>query len=185
MLISQREKNMVLLAVLVVGFALFYWFAFIPIKDNWIQISRQTAQLSGKIERARYLQSHPGMGGYSNNTIENQTITTAKFLEKVETIASEANVTVTSIRPGSVVNKGSVSELSFEIELSGNIAGIAGFVKSIEAPETIARINKLRISRANEEEGTLLNAQISISVLCLPDPQKAGAKKAKTAGGIE
>lgn len=185
MVISQREKRMVLIAVLFIITALIYKFAFVPLKDQWFHMDQQIEQLSKKVERAKYLKAHPTIGLYANNTVENQTITTAGFLEKAESWAAESNIKVTSIRPGSVINKGSISELSFEIELSGNLSGIAHFIKSVEAPETVARINKLRISRVGEEEGAEINVQLNISVLCLSEPQKTNKKKTLATGAVE
>ena len=178
--LNQRERKMILFCTVFIVLGLLYRIVAVPYLERWDSVVSQTAQMEKKIARAKYLQSHPLTMTYSRMTIENQTATTAAILQDMETYATEAGVTIGSIRPGPILNKGNVSEMSFDIEVNGVLSQVCNLLAAIEKPQSVARINKIRMGKSREDSMEI-SATINISSLGITEVQSI-KKKTNTTG---
>jgi len=181
MKLNNREKKMIATAIGVILIAVLYHYVVIPYWDNWNIMKTQTVQLQAKLNRAHYLKAHPQTGTYSRTTIENQTVVIAGFLEDIEKWAEAAGVQIGGIRPSSSISKGVVTELSFDIEITGDLGGICRFIESVEKPSILARINKMRLTKPKDNSGDM-TASITISTLAISDTPAASPRKAVSKG---
>lgn len=173
--ISPREKNMILLAILVISLALIYIYFAEPYYAKWKSVSTQINQMESRLARAKQLKANTNMGLYVEDTIKNQTATVAALLENLETWSNHAGLAITSVKPGAVVDKPTYRELNFDIEVTGELVNLCKLINSIEQPQSLARINKIRISKPKDLLKDLTTV-ITISTICTPEV-KQGNKK--------
>ena len=166
--ISAREKKAILLAIIVITIGVVYKYFAVPYMDSWKTVTTQIDQTNARLVRAKQLKANPNAALYSENTIRNQTATIALLLENLEAWSNDAGLKITSIKPGTVVDKQTSRELSFDIEVNGDLSAVCKLVDSIEQPGTIAKINKVRISKPKDLLRDL-TAVITVSTLCLPE----------------
>ena len=181
MKLNNREKKMISAAIGVILIAVLYHYVVIPYWDKWNMMKTQTIQLQAKLVRAHYLKAHPNTGTYSKTTIENQTVVIANFLEDIEKWAEAAGVQISGIRPSSSISKGIVTELSFDIEITGDLGGICRFIDSVEKPSILARINKMRLTKPKDNSGDM-NASITISTLAISESPAVSPRKVTPKG---
>lgn len=177
--ISSREKRMIILMVSFISIVILYKYFFVPYLDKWKSTTAQILAMETRLTHAKQLKANPTLAAYSQETIQNQTAAIANLLEKMESWSEEAGVTMTSVRPGPVQNRGNNSELFYDVEVAGDLRTLCRFIDAIEQPGVIARINKIRISKPKDILKDI-TAVITVSTLSLPEsaPRKLIREKA-------
>jgi len=175
--INTREKKMIFLAILVIVGAVVYKYFAVPYMEKWKSMDDQIYQVQVRLDRAKQLKANPGSELYSENTIRNQTATIAALLENLESWGDQAGVKINTVKPGPVQDKPTSRELSFDVEVNGEIGNICKLVEAIEKPNTLARINKVRISKPKD---ILRDMTVVLTVSTLSLPEVTQVKKTST-----
>jgi Tfp pilus assembly protein PilO len=175
--ISAHEKNMILLAVLVVALALVYKYFAEPYYDKWNSVTTQISQMETRLTRAKQLKANANMVLYAENTVKNQTATIAVLLENLETWSNQAGLKISGVKPGANLDKTTYRELDFDIEVTGELENVCKLVDSIEQPQSLARIDKIRISKPKDLLKDLTTV-ITVSTICLPEVKPVNKKPA-------
>jgi Tfp pilus assembly protein PilO len=166
--LSSREKRMVILMVSFICIVILYRFFLIPYLDKWKATIAQIRVMETRLKQAKQLKANPTLAVYSQETIQSQTAAVASLLEKMESWSVDAGVTMNSIRPGPVQNRGNYTELNYEVEVAGDLETLCQLIDKIEQPGVIVRINKIRIAKPKDILKDI-TANITVSTLCLPE----------------
>ncbi len=175
--ISAHEKNMILLAVLVICLAGVYKLFAEPYYEKWNSVTAQINQMETRLTRAKQLKANANMVLYAENTIKNQTATIAALLENLENWSNEAGLKIAGVKPGANVDKTTYRELDFDIEVTGELGNVCQLIDSIEQPQSLARIDKIRVSKPKDLLKDLTTV-ITVSTICLPEVKPVNKKPA-------
>ncbi len=182
MKLKPREKKTIAVGASLLILILLYHFAGIPLLDNWHQVNKKISTLETNLVKVRKLKSNPSLAQYSQSTIENQTASTARILANIEKWATDAGVAISAVRPGTSLNKGAFSEMTFDAEFNGSLESVMKFIQQAEAPAQMTRVNKLRLA-SNREESVMI-ATVTLSTLVLTEAPTA-ARRTKTVQEVE
>jgi len=166
--LSSREKKIIILMISFIFIVILYKFFLVPYMDKWKSTTAQIQAMETRIKHAKQLKANPALAAYAQETIQNQTSAVANLLEKMESWSVDAGVSITSVRPGPVQNRGNYTELNYEVEVAGDLETLCRFIDAIEQPGVIARINKIRIAKPKDILKDI-TANITVSTLSLPE----------------
>jgi hypothetical protein len=173
---TSRERRLALATAIALGLLVLdkVWLA--PLLQHWGRVSEETQKAAAELEKAR-------------NLLDNADAIRARWKQASEEIAAaelamsfqaylssleqRAGVTEKNRKslPKSAASKHTVE--SFDVSLSGSLAGLVAFLRELDASPRLLRVSRLSV-RGRENDANL-DADLTVSTLLANEP----AAKAK------
>ena len=100
----------------------------------------------------------------------------SQVLHALRDWSQDSRLTLSSVKPGKVVERGELLEMSFQAAGTGSMSAVSRFLWRIETARLPIRIHQLQLG-ARKEGSDDLSLQLSLSSLCLPGARAPAAGK--------
>jgi len=156
--LSGREKRASVVAVIVIGIALFYNFVIGPLTGYWKLLGKETNKNYFELQKLRRAfelkNSVDKIYEDSKNQIllkgsDEQEI--AIILTEIESSSKSIGLDITTIEPLPVEDKGFCKKYGTRIEALGEMATIASFISVTENSTLLFKIERLQIQATREQ----------------------------------
>jgi len=193
MILSKRERLIIVVAAIVLAMLALDRYAVTPILDYQGAVETQKQKVLGELARARALLAHKRKidpkwhemlaAGLQRDPTEAE----SQILHAVEDWCKETGLKLTSMKPERLTEKKSLREISFQAVGTGSMNAVARFLWRIETARVPVRLKELQLG-SRKEGADDLTLQLHLSTLYLPalPPASSGADApAQSAGGNE
>lgn len=86
------------------------------------------------------------------------------LLREVWDLAGEHNLNAKSVRPDKIVPAAQYAELPIKMEIVGDFDGFYDFIRDIEKLPRITRMPRIKINKAQQEDGGVVKADLTLSI---------------------
>lgn len=183
MILSKRETIALLLACLTVGVLLLDWYVATPLLErrDTLEAERQ-ALLAQQAEAQATFQRRRLFGPKWQAMLDSGmskplAAAESQVLHALRDWSQESRLTLSSLKPGKVVERGDLLEMQFQASGTGSMSAVSKFLWRIETAALPMRIEQLQLG-ARQEGSDDLSLQLSLSSICLPEPGKTPAPRA-------
>jgi len=171
LVLSKRERYIVAATLIVLAILVLDRLVLIPAQDRKATIEEQTQQALTEPERARVLFARrkkrgPRWRGILDAGLKSGPAETeSRVLHAVRDWSQEAHLSLSSLRPERMTDKGELREVTFRASGTGPMSAVAGFLWRLENASFPIRVTELQLG--TRKEGTDdLSLQLRISALC-------------------
>ncbi|HNY77141.1 MAG: hypothetical protein RBS72_01590 [Sedimentisphaerales bacterium] len=176
MVLTQRERIILIVTLLCVGLLIVSKFVVDPAQARLDEMEAQRQQLQGDLEEAQMLLGNRGTMQRKWNTLvadglRNDAEAESKVLSDLGEWADNAGLSLSSIKPDRVASDKGLQEMIFTVAGKGTIEAVSRFLWQIETAALPARIRDMQLGSGSESESTM-SLQLHLSVLYLGAPQK-------------
>jgi len=182
MILSGREKLIALAALVTVAVLLLDWYVLTPVLDRHAELVAERQALTAELAEAQSLFRRQRLLSRKWRQMLDSGMTTglagaeSQVLHALRDWSQESRLTLSSVKPGKVVERGDLFEMSFQAAGTGSMNAVARFLWHIETASLPIRIQQLQLG-ARREGTDDLSLQLSLSVLCLPAAGEHTAEK--------
>jgi hypothetical protein len=183
MILSQREKLIALAAVVTVAVLFLDWYVLTPVLDRRAALVAERQALAAELAEAQALFRRQRLLSRTWRQMLDSGMTTglasaeSQVLHALRDWSQDSRLTLSSVKPGKVVERGDLLEMSFQAAGTGSMRGVARFLWHVETASLPIRIQQLQLG-ARTEGADDLSLQLSLSALCLPaDGERATDKE--------
>lgn len=179
MILSSRERLIALVTALVIATLVLDWYVLTPILDRREQLDTERQTLTAELAEAQALFRRQRLVGPKWRAMRDAGLDAglargeSQVLHALRDWSQGSGLTLSSLKPGKVVERGEVLELTFQAAGTGSMRAVSKFLWHIETASLPLRIQQLQLG-SRREGADDLSLQLSLSALCLP------AEKAKT-----
>ena len=188
MVLSKRERYIVAATLIVLAILALDRFVLTPAQARKAAMEAQTQQALTEIERARVLFARrkklaPTWRGLLDAGLKSGPAEAeSRVLHAVRDWSQEARLSLSSLRPERMADKGELREISFRASGTGPMSAVAGFLWRLENASFPIRVTELQLG-TRKEGADDLSLQLRISALCqapgTETPTHAGAGPAR------
>ncbi len=176
MVLTKRERIILIVTLLCVGLLIVSKFVVDPAQARLDEMEAQRQQLQGDLEEAQMLLGNRGTMQRKWNTLvadglRNDAEAESKVLSDLGEWADNAGLSLSSIKPDRVASDKGLQEMIFTVAGKGTIEAVSRFLWQIETAALPARIRDMQLGSGSESESTM-SLQLHLSVLYLGAPQK-------------
>lgn len=176
MVLTKRERIILIVTLLCVGLLIVSKFVVDPAQARLDEMEAQRQQLQGDLEEAQMLLGNRGTMQRKWNTLvadglRNDAEAESKVLGALGEWADGAGLSLSSIKPDRVASDKGLQEMIFTVAGKGTIEAVSRFLWQIETAALPARIRDMQLGSGSESESTM-SLQLHLSVLYLGTPQK-------------
>ncbi len=176
MVLTQRERIILIVTLLCVGLLIVSKFVVDPAQARLDEMEAQRQQLQGDLEEAQMLLGNRGTMQRKWNTLvadgpRNDAEAESKVLSDLGEWADNAGLSLSSIKPDRVASDKGLQEMIFTVAGKGTIEAVSRFLWQMETAALPARIRDMQLGSGSESESTM-SLQLHLSVLYLGAPQK-------------
>jgi len=176
MVLTKRERIILIVTLLCVGLLIVSKFVVDPAQARLDEMEAQRQQLQGDLEEAQMLLGNRGTMQRKWNTLvadglRNDAEAESKVLSDLGEWADNAGLSLSSIKPDRVASYKGLQEMIFTVAGKGTIEAVSRFLWQIETAALPARIRDMQLGSGSESESTM-SLQLHLSVLYLGAPQK-------------
>jgi Tfp pilus assembly protein PilO len=172
MVLSKRERMILVWTVAVVGIALLYNFVISPILDARAEFQSEKQKLTEEIEKAKeVLSKKEALSKEWGERIDNGlnddvSATESGVLNAIRIWAQNYGLTLSSVKPERERSdsKGEMKEISFNMACSGNMTSVGQFLWQIENSTLPLRITEFQLG-SREDDGKEMSLQLKLSAL--------------------
>ena len=171
MVLSKRERYMAVATLCVVAILILDRLILTPVQDRRDAVAVQTQQVLTDLERSRVLfarnrQLAPKWQAMLEAGLKSApSEAESQVLHAIRNWSTEAGLSLSSLRPEGVKEKGKLREMTFMASGTGRMSAVAGFLWRLESSAIAIRITEVQLG--SRKEGTDdLSLQLRISVLC-------------------
>lgn len=184
MILSRREQYVALAAAITVAILLLDWYVLTPILDRREQLQTERQKLVAELNEAQALFRRQRLLGRKWRAMLDAGMPTglaqaeSQVLHALRDWSQESRLTLSSMKPGKVVESGELVELSFQASGTGSMSAVAKFLWHIETASLPLRVQQLQLG-ARKEGADDLSLQLTLSSLSLAAAGESGAGKDK------
>ncbi len=171
MVLSKRERYIAVVTLSVVAILIMDRLVLTPVRERRAAMEEETQQVLVDLERTRVLfarrkQLAPKWqtmldAGLKSGPAEAE----SQVLHAIRNWSREAGLSLSSLRPERVKEKGKLREMTFMVSGTGRMSAVAGFIWRLESSQIPVRITEFQLG--SRKEGTDdLSLQLRISALC-------------------
>lgn len=175
MILSKREKLMALAAGATVAVLVLDWVVLTPILDRRAELQAERDKLVAELTEAQSLFQRQRLLGRTWREMLDAGLAAglaqaeSQMLHGLKDWSQESGLALSSVKPGKVVERGGLLEMSFQAAGTGPMGAVARFLWRIETAPLPVRIQQVQLGARNEGVDAL-SLQVSLSVLCMPSP---------------
>jgi Tfp pilus assembly protein PilO len=171
---SDKEiKNIYILTALA-ALVLLYVFVVKPSITRWNDIDRKTEAAKTKLQKSialmqekRNIDNEYGMYEKNLKLRGSNEQEMAHILNELESIARQANVKITSIRPMAMEEKEYYRQFEVELEIESQIGALMSFIYYLKNSPQFIRVEKLNLSAGGAQAVPAISTTIIISKIAL------------------
>ena len=171
--LSQREKDIVIIFVIVAGLALVFRAVYIPLKNKSDEVREKIAVSEKKLNKnlkmirkgenyeARY---KPLLENFQQKGSDEQMM--SAILNEIESAAGQVQVRIADMKPQRVKKSGSYNNFSVSLTLDGELTAIMDFIYGLQNQPHLFAVDELRLEKKSpntkELKGYFVLSRISI-----------------------
>lgn len=163
--LSERDQRTLRLGGIGAAMILAVVFVLFPIMDAWEDLGERIAKSETAIRDIEV-----GVRDAANATLEGQQLRalatvyptraalnqqTAAMLQRVETLPGYAGLSVRRLEGVPLRDETAFYRSGVRMQFSGSLAGLHTFLEAVEAAEPALKVDRLNISRSQENEGRI------------------------------
>ncbi|MBN1805914.1 MAG: hypothetical protein JW837_11745 [Sedimentisphaerales bacterium] len=176
MVLSKREKTILITAITAVAMLVADKFIVGPISERREEIKAQKLELQTKLENAQTLFSRRRVMEKKWKTLlsdglQNDTETESKIARALDEWSNEAILTLSSVKPERVASDKGLKEMTFVVAGTGTLEAVSRFLWQIETAPMPIKVKDMQIGSTNET-GQSMSLQLRLSALCLDSEQR-------------
>lgn len=176
MVLTKRERIILIVTLLCVGLLIVSKFVVDPVQVRLDEMEAQRQQLQGDLEEAQMLLDNRGTMQRKWNTLvadglRNDAEAESKVLGALGEWAAAAGLSLSSIKPDRVASDKGLQEMIFTVAGKGTIEAVSRFLWQVETAPLPAKVRDMQLGSGSESESTM-SLQLHLSVLYLGTPQK-------------
>lgn len=185
MILSKREKYIAAATIITVAILVLDWYVLTPVLGRQASLEAEQQTLLGDLAQANALFKRRVLlgrkwrelldAGMGRGVAEAE----SQVLHALRDWSQESRLTLTSLKPEKVAERGDLLEMSFQAAGTGPMSAIARFLWRIETARIPIRIERLQLG-ARREGADDLSLQLNVSSLCLPPARQPSATPAGT-----
>lgn len=160
--LSNREKTLFLIIIIMIGAALLYGFVAEPIFMRWKNLDdRIKSKLAYMAKSRRLLNRYKTLEEeYINlpspgDAMESEEREIAKTLAAIENISNSSSCRIQNVKPRASRKIGSYRAIAFEVTAEGTIGEFSRFLYEIETSKEMLRIKHFTVTSKSGYPGTL------------------------------
>ena len=188
MILSSREKLLLMLTAAVLVLALGDHYVLTPMLERRSQTEKELVRVTGELENARGwvarqrdLRRRWRWSRIENDTLDSGLTTEqakAEFLRRLHRKAQAENLTLMNVQPvrgrRNVGDSGEEEEIAVELKLRCSLDRLSRLLYRLGSSKDLLRVFELRITPAGKSSDEL-NAVVRVSTLLFRDPTADGA----------
>ena len=183
MIMSKRERFIATVTLAALAILVLDRFVFTPAHKRKVAIQEETQQIITNLERARVLFARKKkLAPEWRNLLDaglrlGPTEAESRVLHAVRDWSQEARLSLSSLRPERMKDKGELQEITFRASGTGPMSAVTGFLWRLESSPLPIRVMELQLG--TRKEGTDdLSLQLRISALCQSAGQQTSSHAA-------
>jgi len=192
MVLSKRERLILIWTMSIIGIAVLYNFVLTPILDARSGFEAEKQKLSEEIQKASEVlkqkdtlskQWDERIGNGLNSDVS---ATESGVLNAIRIWAQNYGLTLSSIKPEREKGdgKGEMQEIIFNMACSGNMTSVGQFLWQIENSTLPLRITEFQLG-SREEDGKEMSLQIKLSALYMAEAAEKTVSEVRTSEEVE
>ncbi|MCE5327724.1 MAG: hypothetical protein LLG01_15065 [Planctomycetaceae bacterium] len=181
MVLSKRERVILIATIVVAGAVLAYWLIVSPLLDARAATAATKAKLTADAAEGRLLMAQRQRSAAALEQMKRSNLKTdpaeaeAQVLHAMRRWAEGAGLGRGQVQTVRIAGKGRFSEIEFQTSYSGTMRGITQLLWQIESADIPIRVVKLQIASRKEGQDDL-NFELRLSTLYAPKGQPAPAR---------
>ena len=192
MVLSKRERLILIWTMSIIGIAVLYNFVLTPILDARSGSEAEKQKLSEEIQKAsEVLKQKDTLSKEWDERINNGlnsdvSVTESGVLNAIRIWAQNYGLTLSSIKPEREKGdgKGEMQEIIFNMACSGNMTSVGQFLWQIENSPLPLRITEFQLG-SREEDGKEMSLQIKLSALYMAEAAEKTVSEVRTSEEVE
>jgi len=171
MVLSKRERIILIVTALVVGALVVDKLVFGPVKDRLDELKVQREQLLADVgeaqslfERRRLLEPRYRM--MLSGDFQNEKEAESRILRVLDDWSEESALTLSSVKPERVASDQGLKEMTFVVAGTGTLRAVAQFLWRIETVALPIKVKSMQLGSASES-GDSMSLQLRLSALYL------------------
>ena len=171
MVLSKRERIILIVTALVVGALVVDKLVFGPVKGRLDELKVQRDQLLAEVgeaqslfERRRLLEPRYRM--MLSDDFQNDREAESRILRVLDDWSEESALTLSSVKPERVASDQGLKEMTFVVAGKGTLRAVAQFLWQIEAAALPIKVKSMQLGSASES-GDSMSLQLRLSALYL------------------
>lgn len=172
--LSQRERNILFLAVFIILCVVSYILIIEPLRKNWQELNESISSKEMQVLKNQKILAQKDIiaqlyDRYAENikmkgTVEEET---AVILREIENIARTSNTYITDIKPLKVGDREFYKEYFVELETEGDISNLTKFIYDLQNSKQILKVKYLRLN-PKSETGDVLKGYMIVTKILIP-----------------
>ncbi len=176
MVLSKRERIILIVAALVVGALIVDKLIFGPVKTRLDDQKARRQQLLAELNEAQSLFERqrllaPRYRMMLSDGFRTDTEAESRILRALREWSSEAMLTLSSVKPERVASDQGLKEMTFVIAGKGTLRSVAPFLWRIETAALPVKVKSMQLGSASES-GDSMSLQLRLSALYLDDKEE-------------
>jgi len=176
--LSKRERYIAIATFAAVAILFADRLVIGPVLDRKAAMDEEMVLVTGELEQAQALLERKKIAGprwqemLEAGLAAGPAAAESQTLHAIRDWSQSARLSLASLRPERVVDRGDMKEITFQASGTGGMDAVAGFLWYVESSSMPVRITELQLG--TRKEGTDdLSLQVRISVLCQSEEPKA------------
>jgi Tfp pilus assembly protein PilO len=189
MVLSKRERIILIVTLACVGLLIVNSFIIEPVQTRLTDMEAQRTQLLGELEEADLLLDNQRRMQAKWKELMSEGLRNASEVEgRVSSALTEwsnrAGLSLSSIKPDRGVSEKGLQEMIFTVAGKGSLDAVAQFLWQIETASLPVKIKDMQIG-SSSDAGESMSLQLHLSALYLGAPKKQAEPKASEASNEE
>ena len=172
--ISQREKYILYLSIVVLGFVFIDRIIFSPIMKVLNNLDKQTLVQEGELEKSvRILNNEDSITAEYNKNVQSLKKSSsndeeiAALSSEIEELARKTSVLIKNIKPLSVEEMGLYTKYKIDVEAETEMSYLMDFIYQLEKSPQLVKVDKISLS-PQKKNSPVLKAFLVISKSLIP-----------------
>ena len=171
MVLSKRERIILLVTVIAVAAILVDWFAISPVMSHLEQLENRKQQLLAEMSQAQNLFERRKLMEKKWKTmlsdgLRNDAEVESEVLRALGRWSQQTGLSLTSVKPERVESENGLREITFTVAGKGSLNSVTKLLWQIETATMPIRIGDLQLGLA-DERGSSMSLQLRLSALYL------------------
>lgn len=184
MVLSKRERVILIATVLVVGLSFVDKVIYTPVQARLREMDAERSELLSQVNEARSLFDRqkilqPAWQKMLDEGFRNDTEAESRVFRSLGEWSTETGLYVTSTKPDRLSGENGLKEMTFVLAGEGTLEAVARFLWLVETSPLPVKIKQVTLGSANEA-GNDMSLQLRLSALYLDTEEKASQEEGES-----
>jgi hypothetical protein len=171
MVLSKRERIILIVAVVAVGALVLNFFVVEPAGNQLEQVENRRLQLEAEFNEAQSLFERqrllgPKWKAMLSEGLRSDAEAETRVARALDEWAADARLTLSSVRPERVASDKGLKEMTFVVAGSGRLDAVAWFLHQVETAALPLKVTNMQLG-SSSESGDSMSLQLRLSALYL------------------